>query len=103
MFFKFVRRYGWLSAGTGLLLALMPISMVNAASTSTHGVFLADSNGNKDGNGPGKPTSAPGPGPGPGPGKPTSAPETPYSVLFPIAIAGGALWVYRKRRVTQDS
>ena len=88
MFFKFVRRYGWLSAGTGLLLALMPISMVNAASTSTHGVFLADSNGNKDGN---------------GPGKPTSAPETPYSVLFPIAIAGGALWVYRKRRVTQDS
>ncbi len=120
--FNFVRRFGWVSVGLGLVLALVPMGAANAASAGSH-VVLADgghhgshsgggdqgsqggnqgnqggnqgNQGGNQGNQGGDQGNQGGSGSG---ANPTPTPETPYAALFPIAIAGGALWVYRKRR-----
>ena len=99
--FNFVRRFGWVSVGLGLVLALVPMGAANAASAGSH-VVLADgghhgshSGGGDQGSQGGNQGNQGGSGSG---ANPTPTPETPYAALFPIAIAGGALWVYRKRR-----
>lgn len=85
--FNFVRRFGWVSAGLGLVMALVPMGSANAAST-THAV-VAD--GHHHHHHSDQPSST-------SPSTPATTPETPYAVLFPLAIAGSALWVYKRRR-----
>lgn len=114
MFFKFMRRFGWLSAGLGLTLALAPFGTANAASTMTNHVILADggnggssggqgNGGHNHGKGSGGKDNGTGSSKKDGGGTSTSptpatTPETPYAALFPISVVGGALWVYKRRR-----